>query len=171
MSTIEASHATNVKSFLKERQDVVDWNNYVACEPLPNPKIESDVNTYLALWEEEPISLKEEPSIEPLLLQIPLADTLLAQLEYEHSLASDMSLTKRVHIVHEQMLKLIQILFFKWDLTSQKILQHMDYFAREPSENFQMQCNFPGYAFGLWGNLTKNPRHKVIEFSECQMMV
>jgi hypothetical protein len=46
----------------------------------------------------------------------------------------------------------------------------MDYFSREPNENFQLQNRIPGYSFGLWGNLTKNPRHKVIEFSECQMM-
>lgn len=166
---IESAHSENVNTSLKEIQDIKDWANYVACGSLPNPKIESDVNTYLALWEEEHVAIKEEPSLECINSEIAMVGTLLEQLETERSLATDICNTKRVNIVHQQILKLLKILFVKWDITTQKILQHMDYFSREPSENFQIQANFPNYSFGLWGNLTKNPRHKIIDFAECKM--
>lgn len=94
----------------------------------------------------------------------------MVQLESEQSLALDISDRNRVQIVHEQMLKLIDILFQKWNMTTQKILQHMDHFPREPSENFQIQGkSTSGYSIGIWGNLTKNPRYKVIEFPEINM--
>jgi hypothetical protein len=77
----------------------------------------------LALWEDEPFSNSENVSLDAIIEQIPIADTLLQQLELERGLSIDISNPKRIKIIHQQMLKLIEILFIKWDRTTQKILQ------------------------------------------------
>jgi hypothetical protein len=123
IKVVQDAHKNEVAYSLKQRQDIMEWANYIACGPLPNPKIEADVNTFLALWEDEPFSNSEHVNLDDIIKQIPIANTLLEQLELERGLSIDISNPKRFHIIHQQMLKLIEILFNKWDQTTQKILQ------------------------------------------------
>ena len=53
------------------------WKNYLNCSSLPDIKRESDINTYLLLWEEEKLQFEDIPSLTPLYNQIPNADTVL----------------------------------------------------------------------------------------------
>ncbi|KAJ2995479.1 hypothetical protein HDV02_000764 [Globomyces sp. JEL0801] len=43
-------------------------------------------------------------------------------------------------------------------------------FSRESTENFQISMNLDQFSFGLWANLTRNPRHKQVEFLDTNMM-
>jgi hypothetical protein len=51
------------------------WQNYLKCTALPDIKRESDINTYLLLWEEEKLQFEDIPTLAPLYNQIPNADT------------------------------------------------------------------------------------------------
>ncbi|KAI8907378.1 hypothetical protein EDD86DRAFT_248231 [Gorgonomyces haynaldii] len=165
IESITARFKDNVETQTQQKQD---WNKYVACSFLPDPKIERDVNTFLQLWEHEPF-LGEKPSLDPLFAQVPDAELLLSQLEAEKALAIDTFNEKRQKIIQEQMERHSDIMMYKWNLTTQKILQHLDFFEREPNENFQLGAQKLGFAVGLWGNLTKNPRHKLIEFEQLRI--
>ncbi|KAG5463404.1 MAG: hypothetical protein BJ554DRAFT_7855, partial [Olpidium bornovanus] len=49
--------------------------------------------------------------------------------------------------------------------------QYADVFnpQREANENFVYMATTDRYAVGVWGNLTKNPRHKSIDFADLKM--
>lgn len=51
------------------------------------------------------------------------------------------------------------------DQTTHQILQNVDLYPRESTENFQVEAtDDKTFKFALWANLTKNPRYKTIEF-------
>eukprot|EP00842_Homolaphlyctis_polyrhiza_P006463 jgi/Hompol1/6818/HPOL_003796-RA len=131
----------------------MQWAKFMQCDILPSPKSEREVNTYLGLWAEEAIHVEEEPSLTPLFNQLPNAESL----EFERANAQDHRADKEWSRLHDHMNRLLEILGTKWDSISQQILQHADFFEREPNENFQLTGSTDGYAFGIWGNLTKNP--------------
>ena len=90
-------------------------------------------------------------------------------METERAFAIDNSNYKLSELIHQQMIKLLQIFFHKWDESTQHILQHLDYFPREQVDNFELTAQVKGVSFGLWGNLTKNPRCKDVEFAQVNM--
>ena len=141
----------------------------MACSILPNPEIERDVNTYLDLWAQEPASTLDEPSLGPLFQQLSNFELLASSLEAERALAEDGNQTKRQTVLSEQLVKQSLIMNDKNDKITQIILQHMDYFPREPNENFQITGQVQPLSVGIWGNLTRNPRHKLIEFNDLNM--
>ncbi|KAJ1343174.1 hypothetical protein BSLG_002200 [Batrachochytrium salamandrivorans] len=145
------------------------WTRFIECHTLPRPKCERDVHTHLSLWKEERIDVENEPSLTSLFNQLPNADALLNQLETERAFAEDSRDMKNWSRIHGHMLELLEILMLKWDTTSQHILQHADYFAQDPNENFQLSKATENFAFGIWGNLTKNPRYKIIEFMDIKL--
>ncbi|KAJ3106096.1 hypothetical protein HK100_003786 [Physocladia obscura] len=61
------------------------------------------------------------------------------------------------------------LILAKWDLVTCRIMQHYDHFNNEPNENFHYANSTENYIFGVWGNLTRNPRHKTIEFSNIKL--
>ncbi|KXS20871.1 hypothetical protein M427DRAFT_347405 [Gonapodya prolifera JEL478] len=50
-------------------------------------------------------------------------------------------------------------------------MKHMDVFApgQEQNENFHLTNGTKGFKIAIWGNLTRNPRHKVLDFSELSI--
>ncbi|KAJ3294999.1 Protein casc1 [Borealophlyctis nickersoniae] len=103
--------------------------------------------------------------------ELPAAEELCAHLE-QHICAStpdpqtppSQSSTLSAHLR-----RLRAIINDNWDQATAQILQYVDYFHREPNENFQLSDATKGFAFGVWGNLIKNPRYKTIEFPHHSM--
>lgn len=110
------------------------------------------------LWGDEALQFDEVPSLTTMYSQLPNALNLLKQLEMERAELIDKGLNERASKIHGYMIDLIHILIKKWDHTTQEILQHVDLYPRESTENFQIEGEQDGFKFGLWANLTKNPR-------------
>ncbi|KAI9222217.1 hypothetical protein BC828DRAFT_37404 [Blastocladiella britannica] len=54
----------------------------------------------------------------------------------------------------------------KWDALTAHILQNSETYPRESTENLQIVQEFPpNYRFCVWGNYTRNPRHKTFDIS------
>jgi hypothetical protein len=70
----------------------------------------------------------------------------------------------RSHLLH-----LDRVMLEKFDSLTADVLQHIDYFQREASENFQLSETGKDHSIGIWGNVTKNPRFKIIDFPEIRM--
>nr|KAJ3420075.1 hypothetical protein HK105_006145 [Polyrhizophydium stewartii] len=154
MERIAATKAGELAIMLGKIQRDAEWKRFMECETLPPPQSERDVNTYLSLWAEEKINVEEEPSLVPLFNQLPSAESL----EIERAFAIDNRDAKNWARLHEHMTRLIEILNGKWNSVSQQILQ-----------NFQLESMTDNFSFGIWGNLTRNPRHKNIEFPQLNM--
>lgn len=112
------------------------------------------------LWREEPLQFDEVPSLSTMYQQLPNALKLLQQLQIEKGELIDNGNKEKADKIHSYIVDLIDIIIRKWDMTTQQILQFVDVYARESTENFQIEGEQDGFKYGLWANLTKNPRHE-----------
>lgn len=85
--------------------------------------VESDLNTYLMLWEEEELVFDEIPSLNTLSNQLPNAKALLENLHAHKLYLLDKELPKKAKLIQKYIEMLLQILNKKWDITTQRILQ------------------------------------------------
>ncbi|KAJ3224433.1 Protein casc1 [Clydaea vesicula] len=154
---------------LEERQLEADWIQHLDCSVLPDPKIEKDMNTFLSLLAQDNLIKENEPSLKNLFHLLPNVKILSLELEKQMCIAEDNQKTKEYARLHSHLVKLNEIINEKWDVLTADILQHIDYFTREPNENFQLTESGSDFNVGIWGNVTKNPRFKVIEFTDQNM--
>ncbi|KAJ3314544.1 Protein casc1 [Boothiomyces sp. JEL0838] len=167
---IKARHLKELREIMDKKQSIVDWNKYLECSRLPSTKIERDVNTYILLWEQEPVILEDlQQSMDLLMTQLPGARELVSLLEQERCAFledDDMAQYEKISVY---MYRLIQVMFKKIELVCQNIYQNLDLFQRESTENFQFTSDITDYKLGIWANLTRNPRHKFIDFTDISM--
>ncbi|KAI8846064.1 hypothetical protein BC829DRAFT_399161 [Chytridium lagenaria] len=126
---------------------VIAVERFLDCHALPEPNNERELNTYLSLWKEESLGADDESSLQNLL----------------HVLPNIEKINKRISIsaLRAHLLELRFMVQLKWDLVTTRVLQHVDHFQVEANENFQHSCGTDRYYFGVWGNLTKNPRFPI----------
>ncbi|TPX57393.1 hypothetical protein PhCBS80983_g03887 [Powellomyces hirtus] len=149
----------------KERE----LESYLECRKMPNPKNERDLNTYLIQWAKETPEEEAVPSLLPLFIELPPAEQLCSEIEQQLYGGLDAQKESTFKSLTAHLLRVRELIHAKWDAATSQILQHIDQFAREPNENFQLASRTHNYVFGIWGNLTKNPRHKVIDFADLKM--
>lgn len=149
-----------------EIRKVEEWRKFLECSPLPDCSSERDMNTYLNIWADESVGSEENPSVDAFLGQLKDAEELCRQIERELAIATDMQLQNEITRLTQHLLQMRNIIDTKWDQSAALILQYADHFnpKRETNENFTYTTKVDRYVFGVWGNLTKNPRHKNIEF-------
>ncbi|KAJ3255482.1 Protein casc1 [Chytriomyces hyalinus] len=158
-----------VRKFAATKRDEADWKRFLLCSKLPDPTNEPELNTYLSLWAEETVGNDDDPSVQALVDALPDAEKLCNNIAEAVSLECDAlnhgaQVNLRVHLA--TMRQLIQS---KWDSVSCRIMQHFDLFGSEPNENFHYATSTQDYICGLWGNLTRNPRHKTIEYANIKL--
>ncbi|KAJ3181987.1 Protein casc1 [Geranomyces variabilis] len=175
LAQIVHNRAARLVSIVDKKQKEIEWQSYLECRKMPNPKNERDLNTYLDQWADETGAGAEKeddqgaPSLLPLFNELPAAELLCSEIEHQlHGNLDPLKDTTAASLT-AHLLRIRQLIHSKWDRATTQILQHVDQFAREPNENFQLSASTHNYAFGVWGNLTKNPRHKVIDFADLRM--
>ncbi|KAI9362451.1 hypothetical protein DFJ73DRAFT_812438 [Zopfochytrium polystomum] len=146
-----------------------NWKKFIACDTLPNPLNERDLNTFISFLEEEPVSNEDDPSIDPFVAVLPSFERLCNDISLAIAAAADRIDKQLQQNLQMHLLTIRALMEAKWDLATNSILQHFDHFPLEPNENFYYSLRLGDYFFGLWGNLTKNPRHKVVEYSNVPL--
>ncbi|KAI8618920.1 hypothetical protein BC830DRAFT_1106657 [Chytriomyces sp. MP71] len=160
---------TVIKKITTAKRSETDWKRFLECSILPDPQNEPELNTYLSLWAEEPVGNDDDPSVQALIDALPGAEKLCNNIAEAISIECDnqnqaAQVNLRVHLA--TMRQLIQS---KWDKVSCRIIQHYDHFECEANENFHFSTSTTDYICGLWGNLTRNPRHKIIEYGDIKL--
>lgn len=163
------SHFRILQHDLDSKATDIEWNRYLTCSPLPSPKIIRDLNAHLKYFGDETLKYDEVPSLTTIYSKLPAAYDLLTILEKEMRDLEDKQDTLKAGMIHECMVELISILQKKWDSFTLAILQKVEMFARDSTENFHMEGQSNFVKFGLWSNLSKSPRNKILEFAECGM--
>jgi hypothetical protein len=157
------------KGLLKSDSDVLnqilgtkllesEWNQYLECSDLPNPKSERDLNTFLILWGDEKLVFDHIPSLNTLYKQLPTCSRLMEKLELEKAELSETGRFEKAKIIQDYMTRLSVILLQKCDIVTSQILHKLHLFPRESTENVQIEKSEDNFKFGLWTNLTKNPK-------------
>lgn len=137
-----------------------EWNRYISCNPLPSPENDSHVNDYLAAESTcVPASVKEA------LCRMHAALTIIQEVDhFSIMLAQAGSDTHALIKYKSQLYNLISSIS---DMMTAWFLQHYDYFVDEEGgvrhEEILEACRW-----GLWLNITKNPRLKLLEFPVLQ---
>ncbi|KAJ3207307.1 Protein casc1 [Entophlyctis luteolus] len=145
------------------------WNKFLQCSPLPDPMNEPELNTHLNLWAEDAVGNDDDPSFDLLFAGLLKAEKLCNELAEAASLECDKQNAARELSLRMHLITLRQIILSKWDLATSRIVQLYDQFPCEPNENFHHATVTSDYIFGVWGNLTKNPRHKTIEYPNIKI--
>jgi hypothetical protein len=77
--------------------------------------------------------------------------------------------SKEAKFLKEYAVRLGEMMSLKWDQVSAHILQFIDSFEIEQSENFLFSSHDDNDSIAIWGNLTKSPRFKTAEFTDVQL--
>ncbi|KAJ3071030.1 Protein casc1 [Podochytrium sp. JEL0797] len=158
-----------VKKIMGGRREETDWKKFLECSTLPDPLNEPELNTYLSLWAEEPVGNDDDPSLTALVAALPKAEKLCNDLAEAISIESDNRNMPKQLSLRVYLAAMKQLILSKWDLVTCRIMQHYDHFNVESNENFHFAANLDNYVFGVWGNLTRNPRHKTIEYPNIKL--
>ncbi|KAI9190053.1 Protein casc1 [Blastocladiella emersonii ATCC 22665] len=155
----------HVDGILAARDKEEEWDAYISCSRLPNPRVEAEVVAYLA----EFIQLPEKPSFGYLESDLAEAERLHALLETRYSRSIDYrdgKADRYAFNIREARAAIER----KWDALSAHILQNSELFPRESTENLLIFQDFPpSVRFCLWANYTKNPRHKAFDVADMHV--
>ncbi|KAJ3414590.1 Protein casc1 [Chytridiales sp. JEL 0842] len=148
-----------------------DWKKFLECSTIPDPLDEREVNTYLTLLSEETLGGDDEASVQPLLSILPNAEKLCNDIFQAMTAVNDSEETNKgiYNNLRTHLLRVRALIQEKWGMATSRILQHYDLYPVEPNENFSYALSVDNYVFALWGNLTKNPRHKTIEYTNVNL--
>ncbi|KAI8822900.1 uncharacterized protein EV422DRAFT_383551 [Fimicolochytrium jonesii] len=163
LATLTATRASRLEAILKSRREEAEWQAYLQCRPLPNPLNERNLVTYLDEWAVDSERDENSFSLEKLYTELPGIDILCGEIE-QHLHAPADGRNARSEALGRDLIRIRELINGKWNMATMRTLQHIDQFPREANENFQFLSTTKDYVYGIWGNLTKNPRHKVIEF-------
>ncbi|KAH0786798.1 inner dynein arm i1 intermediate chain ic97 [Histomonas meleagridis] len=141
-----------------KKHRVAEWEYYTECDHSTNPLDQADVNTFLSQWREN-----EETDMHKLFKQIETAKKLLDQLIEYRSQSSVSNDIKEYERFSQPIRDIRQLIETKINLLTQHQLLFSDKYASAKNEVL-LTTESAGYSYGLWVNLTKNPRINNIDF-------
>jgi len=145
-----------------------EWKLFLACEELPDVLSEGDVNTYLTTWSEAPTGTLWQ-ALPGCSQAITLVRSLLLSSAYAYSRGG---VALKQHAWQMGLQKgLLACLNAKLDGATAEFLQRSDEFYNKETQSCVAMLPAEGCRYGLWVNLAKNPRMKMIELPELSITI
>ncbi|TPX30312.1 hypothetical protein SmJEL517_g06103 [Synchytrium microbalum] len=164
IEALTASRTAEVLSVSENRRKDAEWVHLVKCTKIPDCDKENEVNTYINILAETSFP-SDDPSLDTLVPIINQADECCEELEATMNSRLGQIQKERERLL-EQLILLRKTIYLQFESASARILQYMDQMVEDTSENFTCSKSFQEFKHCLWANLTKNPRHKTIDFVE-----
>ncbi|XP_053364665.1 dynein axonemal intermediate chain 7 isoform X1 [Clarias gariepinus] len=137
----------------------LQWDRYMLCDGSPNPTVEPEINTFIALWKEDP-----EVDIQIILKQCSLALQLIDELDIHLSEETEPGLIQ----MYQDTLQCLQsLIYVKHQMAAEKILKSARSCADFETGNMQMMVRDENFTVCLWANIEKNPRLVSYNFQEA----
>jgi cancer susceptibility candidate protein 1 len=148
---IEARH-----SHLQFEGEIEEWDRYISCNPLPKPMDESSLSDYLVA---EALAVPE--SVEEALARMQAAITVIREIDSVNVWLTQLGKDKVALLKHKRgLMKLVSHIS---DMATAWFLHRCDNYADEEGgirfEHILNDCHW-----GIWLNVNKNPRTKMVEF-------
>ena len=143
----------------KKRLDQEEWQAFIDCTHLPDVSKESELSTYIALWEEE-----QETDIERTMQDTQLALQVIRGLEGMVNKALTAGDSTGVDKYRGYMRQIKLLIQQKIDRASAWMLEHVDQFIAADN-TCQIEHSSALQKLGIWVNIAKNLRLKNIEYS------
>ncbi|KAL8618991.1 hypothetical protein ACOMHN_018373 [Nucella lapillus] len=163
---------SNNKQTLQARDDArrreAKWARYMRCDGSPDPTNQGEINTYINLKLEN----HERDDIESVLKDAQLDLALIAEVEFllNDTPLEDLPLHERQgcrETIGETIGELQHVIQLKLDAASLHVLCDASRLQDAETSNLQYVQRNNSIALCTWGNLSKNPRIKSFEFTEC----
>ncbi|KNC49760.1 uncharacterized protein AMSG_11933 [Thecamonas trahens ATCC 50062] len=136
------------------------WARHVECEPLPDPRSEREMNTYLRLWAEASVADHVEA-----LNKVQESNVVVADIERVLARAFERSDTAAMARLEAKVAELRSVATTKIDALTAHLIQHADAFTDDKLE-CQVEVALPDVRYALWVNVAKNLRVKSREFRD-----
>ncbi|XP_076471595.1 dynein axonemal intermediate chain 7-like isoform X4 [Babylonia areolata] len=159
---------TSNQQTLQAREDArrkeAKWARYMRCDGSPDPANQGEINTYINLKMEN----HERDDIESVLKDSQLDLALIEELEYllSDTPLEDLPLEERQRY-RETIGELQHLIQSKLDTASLHVLCDASRLQDAETSNLQYTLKNDTISLCTWGNLSKNPRIKSFEFTEC----
>lgn len=135
-----------------------DWEIFTQCDHFIDVRYQADVNTFITQWREfEDVDL---PGLFEHIHQSNMILTQLIQMMQNAEVSQEIAEYERCK---SQIAEIRELINQKIELITIRHLVFSDKFAGAKNE-VQVSCQADGISFGMWVNLSKNPRNKEIEF-------
>jgi cancer susceptibility candidate protein 1 len=146
----------------------LQWQRYLACDPLPELEDEAGINTFLTMWEME----KDWSDVDTLLEGIRVAEEFRKKVStaLESAGGQLVSIEMRKYLL-KAVQRLEKILEEKVHKCIAEVFKCNEQFIDSESGNLCLERKTSDYTFCLWGNLSKNPRVKSFDFSNPAVTV
>ena len=140
-----------------------EWGAFLECSDLPDVRFEAEINTYTAIWEEE-----SETSLEAATTMCEKAAQICVQLKALIATCHETGETAAVPRLHDNIAMLRHLIGKKLDYISAYLCQHAEEFADE-ANYVNLMGRTESIDFGMWVNLARQPRTKVVEYSDVDV--
>jgi len=141
-------------SIVNERQKEEDWTIFQHCDHAVDVRSESDVNTFISQWTDI-----DETDLNVLFERIHLSNLIQSQLLHRSQVAEIQAQTKEYERCIRQIGSLKEIISSKIEAITVHHLVFSDKYAGAKNE-VQLQGSADDLSYGMWVNLSKNPRIK-----------
>ncbi|XP_074554374.1 dynein axonemal intermediate chain 7 [Halichoeres trimaculatus] len=155
---LEENH-TAVTEWKKDALEKAEWERYIRCDGLPDPKEQRDMNMFISLWRDDPCV-----DITPVLKQCNVAVQLMEELE---ALLRDATDPRESQKYQEIFISLQELIHSKHLLISEEILKNASENAEKETGNMKTVIKDENITHCLWANLKMNPRFKGLNFKEA----
>ncbi|OHT10343.1 hypothetical protein TRFO_20485 [Tritrichomonas foetus] len=135
-----------------------DWEIFKQCDHFYDVRSQSDVNTFITQWREI-----DETDLQTLFDRIKQSHTILNQLKSIMEIAEVARENSEYERCKRQIQEIHDLINQKMEQITVRHLVFSDKFAGAKNE-VQVSAQADGKIFGMWVNLSKNPRIKEIEF-------
>ena len=142
------------------RREKEDWDNFISCTHLPDFSEDSEISTYIGLWEEDP-----DKDLEQVLKETQQACDVIDGLEKMVAQAMGQKAFDQADKFRNYMKRLRQLVKFKLDHASAELLEHLGPYTDPKDHTCQHSLSTATQRYGIWVNTTRNVRIKAIEYA------
>ncbi|XP_055046477.2 dynein axonemal intermediate chain 7 [Misgurnus anguillicaudatus] len=154
---LDENHAA-VISWESDCREKAKWARYMRCDGTPDPSVQSEINSFISLWQED-----SETRIQQVLENCDLALQLTDELNF---LLSDGPEPCAAEQYRETLLTSQNLIHCKLNKATEEILKCAKSNSDIETGNMQTVVQDTNVTLCLWANLNKNPRFKSFQFQE-----
>jgi cancer susceptibility candidate protein 1 len=143
-----------------------EWFKYLRCSELPNPLIQADIDTYLGL-----INSSDDCELAHAVDDLQRMEEMNRELLNLECRSRQIRRHQTADRFAQYILQLREICKERIDTVTAYILQHVDEFSSTKGNDLVLQrhVHTKDFKYGLWVNLAKNLRVKIVEYPELGM--
>ncbi|XP_061571116.1 dynein axonemal intermediate chain 7-like [Cololabis saira] len=152
---LEENHAA-VTKWKRDAEETAEWDRYMRCDGVPDPRVQREINTFISLWRDDP-----DVNITQVLKQ---CNTALQLVEGLEGLLEEVTDSQKAERYQKDLVNLQELIQAKLDQSTDESLQNASKNVDDETGNMQTVVKDDNITLCLWANLKMSPRFKGFNF-------